>query len=1189
MFTHLHVHSEYSLLDGMCNITQLVARAKELGMDSLALTDHGVLYGAVEFYQAAREAGIKPIIGCEVYVAQNSRHNRTPGDKTYYHLVLLARNEVGYRNLLQLTSKAHLEGFYYKPRVDRELLQEYNQGLVALSACLGGEIPHLILEGLNEEAKQAALWHRDTFDDFYLEIQRHPMPELEKVNQVLIRMADELGIPLVATNDVHYISREDAAAHDLLMCIGTNTSVNDEKRKKMPGDFFYLKSPDEMAGLFKDIPQAIENTQHIAGMCNMEMEFGRLHLPEIEIPEGKNAYQYLTDLCEEGLSIYYPESTEEVRQRLEYELDVIRRTEFANYFLVVWDIISFTRKQGIHFGVRGSAAASMVLHCLGITEIEPLAHKLVFERFLNLERREMPDVDLDFQDDRREEVIDYVIQKYGTDHVAQIITFGTLGARAALRDVGRALGMAYGDVDRVARLVPFRPGMTLTRALEESNELKEMCQQDSIVRNLVNTAKKVEGISRHASTHAAGVVISREPLIEHIPLQRVSRGNGESTAMTQFSMEDIAHIGLLKVDFLGLANLTILGRTQEILSERGVDIDLHNIPMDDSGTFKMLASGETGGVFQLEGSGMRRYIKELKPTTFSDIAAMVALYRPGPIEQIPRFIRSKHGEEPIRYPHPTLASILEETYGVIVYQEQVLFIVQAFSGYSLGQADKFRKAMGKKIAGVMKKEKRNFMTGAKKNGFTTELAEEVFALIEPFAGYAFNKAHAVSYALIAYQTAYLKANYPVEYITAFLSTHAGQPEKVSNAIGECDKLGIKVLVPDINRSMANFSIEETGENISAIRFGLTAVKNVGTGAIESIIEERNGNGAFKSIEELCRRCDLRSVNKRVMESLIRAGAMDCLGSRGALLNNIDRILALVQREQRLRDSGQTTMFGLWGETVPTPMADLELEGLELSRKEKAAGEKELMGVSFSEPPFRPKDRQNGAETAFCGQINEEMHGQAVDVAGRVASVRYLTTKDNRAFASVVLADFSGQVEVMVWPKVYSGTAELWQEDGELVVWGKVRVKDDRVQLTCDRVIKYEPEPDYVPPEDGPESAEPAVMTGKIPPATNGKPVVEEVKVADKAEEIPHKRVILTLNQTDDEGGDVAQLRNVVTVLKEHPGQDEINLRVACNGKVVNLDFPDVHADFCPELRLRLVALVGEKGLVLENENNKQVA
>ncbi|TET26698.1 MAG: DNA polymerase III subunit alpha, partial [Dehalococcoidia bacterium] len=591
-----------------------------------------------------------------------------------------------------------LEGFYYKPRVDKELLQQHHQGLIALSGCVSGEVPRLIVEGRLQEAKQAALWYKQTFGDFYLEIQRFPIPELEQINEGLIAMSSELDIPLVASSDVHYVNQRDASAHDLLLCIQTNSSILDDKRMKMAGDFFYLKAPSEMAELFKDIPQAVENTERIADMCNLKLEFGRLYLPEVELPEGKTADQFLADLCYKGLSQYYPQPTPEIQERLDYELEVIKQTQFANYFLVVWDIISFAKKHNILFAVRGSAAASIVLHCLGITAVDPIENKLVFERFLNLERQEMPDIDLDFEDERRDEVIAYISQKYGQDHVAQIITFGTLGARAALRDVGRALGMPYSDVDRVARLVPFAPNMTLARALDENTELKNIYYEDTIVRNLVDSAKRVEGIARHASTHAAGVVISKESLTGYVPLQRVSKGNGEATVMTQFTMEDIAQIGLLKMDILGLANLTILGKAKEIIHQnRGIDIDLHNIPMDDAKTFELLSSGETAGVFQLEGAGMRRNIKELKPTAFSDIAAMIALYRPGPMEHIPTFIKAKHGIEPIRYPHPVLTNILEETYGVIVYQEQVLFIVQALAGYSLGQADIFRKAMGKKI------------------------------------------------------------------------------------------------------------------------------------------------------------------------------------------------------------------------------------------------------------------------------------------------------------------------------------------------------------------------------------------------------------------------------------------------------------------------------------------------------------
>jgi len=1174
MFTHLHVHTEYSLLDGMCRIPQLVSRAKELGMDSLAITDHGAMYGVIEFYRAAREAGIKPIIGCEVYVAPGSRVGRDVADRNHYHLILLAKNYTGYQNLIQLVTKAHLEGFYYRPRVDRELLEQHHDGLIALTSCLVGEIPRLILEGRLQDAKQSAGWYRQVFGDFYLEIQRQPISELEQVNQALIPMSDELGIPLVATNDIHYIRREDAQAHDLLLCIGTNSSIHDEKRMKMASDTLYLRSPEEMAELFRDIPQALENTERIAGMCDLTLEFGRLHLPEIELPPGKTADEFLAGLCYENLPRYYPQPTEEIKQRLDYELEVIKKTQFANYFLVVWDIISFTKERDILFGVRGSAAASIVLHCLGITAVDPIEHQLVFERFLNLERKEMPDIDLDFQDDRRDEVIAYVSQKYGQDHVAQIITFGTLGAKAAIRDVGRALGMAYSDVDRVARLVPYSPTMTLARALNENNELRSIHQDDQIIRNLVDSAREVEGIARHASTHAAGVVISKEPLTKYVPLQWGSKVNGQESVMTQFSMGDIAEIGLLKMDFLGLANLTILEKAREIIAEsHGVEIDLQNIPMDDARTFNLLSSGETTGVFQLEGAGMRRYIKELKPTAFSDIAAMVALYRPGPMEHIPTFIRAKHGLEPIRYPHPALEKILEETYGVIVYQDQVLFIVREFAGYSLGQADIFRKAMGKKIAEVMKKERRRFIEGAKKNGFSADLATQVFNLIEPFAGYAFNKAHSVSYALIAYQTAYLKANYPAEYITAFLIIHADQPEKVASAVAECRRLGINVLPPDINFSQVSFSIEKDGA-APAIRFGLSAIKNVGPGAVEPMVAERDKNGEFRSIEDLCRRCDLRGINRRVIESLIKAGAFDPLGSRAELLSNVNRIIALAQREQRLRESGQSTMFDLWGEKTQMPMPSLDLNTADdVPMRERLAWEKELTGVYLSEHPFSAVAGELSADTTLVGQIDFELVGQMVDIVGMVGSVRQLFTREGNQFASAILEDLSGQVEIMVWPKVYADTGELWQEGNILEVRGKVRIREDRVQLSCEEVRLYQPAEEKA--EEKEEEEEIAQPPAEVEQA------VEETKTKEILME--NRRLVISLSQTSDAERDKANLHTIIDILRGYPGHDEVKLRVANGNKITNLRLFDIFADYCPELCARLVEVVGEEGLKLEKK------
>ena len=1158
MFTHLHVHSEYSLLDGMCRIPRLVEQARELGMNALAITDHGNMHGVIQLYLAAREAGIKPIVGCEVYVAHDNRFRREANDKDYYHLVLLAKNETGYHNLIQLNTRAHLESFYYKPRTDHELLKEYHQGLIALSACIAGEIPQLILKGRVDEARERAEWYRETFGDFYLEIQRHPIPELERTNQVLINMGRELGIPLVATNDVHYLRKIDASAHDLLLCIGTNSTVKDENRLKMAGDGFYLKSAEEMTELFRDIPDALDNTGKIADMCQLNLEFGRLHLPEITLPEGQTPDQYLASLCYQGLPERYPEPTQEIKERLEYELEVIKKTQFANYFLVVWDIISFTRQQNILFGVRGSAAASIVLYCLGITDIDPLKYELVFERFLNLERKEMPDIDLDFEDERRDEVIAYVSQEYGQDHVAQIITFGTLGARAALRDVGRALGLPYSDVDRVARLIPFGLNMTLEQALRENHELKSIYEQDAIIRNLVNSARKLEGTCRHASTHAAGVVISKEPLTTHVPLQQLTKNGSQGLVMTQFTMEDIARVGLLKMDFLGLANLTIMRKAMQIISEnRGQDIDQQHIPLDDRQTFELLSAGETVGVFQLEGSGMRRYIKDLKPTTFSDIAAMVALYRPGPMEQIPTFIRAKHGLAPIRYPHPALESILKETYGVIVYQEQVLFISQVFAGYSLGQADIFRKAMGKKIPEVMQREKQGFINGARQKGFSAELAKDVFSLIEPFAGYAFNKAHSISYARLAYHTAYLKANFPVEYITAFLITHQDDLEKIANAISECRRLRISVLPPDINHSQSSFSMEKgtDGESM-AIRFGLAAIKNVGAGAVAPIICECQSGGEYKSIEDLCHRANLSGINKRVLESLIKSGALDSLGRRGALLSSIDRILSLALREQRRRATGQSSMFDLFGQAVPVPGPELNLDTDNISINERLAWEKELTGVYLSENPLSAiTSGKRPGNITLCGHIDAESAGKTVLVAGMVTSVRSLSTRDGKPFASAILEDLDGRVNVMVWPKVYTETHELWQEGKLLLVTGKVQFKKDELRINCDSVRLY---------QSGAEPEE----TIPIIPAAPSVPVETSC-------------LVINLTQSDDEAGDLAMLHKVVDTLKDFSGEDKVNLCIRNGARDIKLSLGNTSTGYCPELERRLIELVGEEGLRVE--------
>jgi DNA polymerase III subunit alpha len=1184
MFTHLHVHSEYSLLDGMCRIPQLVKRAKELGMNAVALTDHGAMYGAIDFYNEAKNAGIKPIIGCEMYVAPSQHTARNASEKSSFHVVLLAKNLTGYRNLMQLTSKAYTEGFYYKPRIDHGLMEQYHEGLIALSACMSGEIPARILQNRIQEARDLARWYKNLFGDFYLEIQRNPIPELDRINRELIAIGKEMNIPLVATNDVHYIYKEDSPVHDLLLCIGTNSVVSDEKRLKMSGDFIYFKTPEEMAAAYQDIPEAIENTQKIADMIELKLDFSRLHLPEIELPPGKNAQQYLSDLCYEGFKQYYPDPTPELEARLKYELEVIEKTQFANYFLVVWDMLYYSRRKGIYIGVRGSAAASIVLHCLGITTVDPVEHKLVFERFLNIERKEMPDIDSDFEDWRRQEVIDYVSQKYGADHVAQIITFGTLGAKAALRDVGRALGMTYADVDRVAKLVPFGVGMTLDKAMEQSAEMKEIYEADASIRKLVDFAKRVEGIARHASTHAAGVVISKDPLTLHVPLQQVTKSEGSGLVMTQYHMDNIAKIGLLKMDFLGLSNLTILSKAQKIIADnRGINLDLAHLPMDDRKTFDLLASGETTGVFQLESAGMRRYIRELRPTCLGDIAAMVALYRPGPMEHIPKFIKSKHGEEPITYPHPALEKILEDTYGVIVYQDQVLFIVRQFAGYSLGQADIFRKAMGKKIPEVMQKEKVNFINGAQKLGYSLEMAETIFALILPFAGYAFNKAHAVSYALIAYQTAYLKANYPSEYMNAFLISNIGVTEKITSAVSECRRLGVDVRKPDINQSLVSFSLEDSGDaQKPAIRFGLAAIKNVGPNAIEPLVNERLKNGPFKSIEDLCRRMDAQSANRRVLESLIKAGAMDELGSRGALLNNVDRMLSLSQSEQKLRGSGQTTMFDMFGQSTPMPLPHLELGGEDAGVKEILAWEKEMIGVYLSEHPFTAYARHIDTTTiTLIGQINEELSGDEVSLVGMVSAVRELNTKDHRSFCSAILEDLESSIEIMVWPRIYENTRELWQEGNFLRVEGKVKLKDEKVQVTCDSVEIYQPEKKAQ--LETVRTAETSVKSTNNT-TQNGSSHNGDGKNGNgqnSVNNILHK-ITIVISETEDDSKDENDLTELVNLLKEYRGRDELYLRIVSPDRTTMCKMPGIYVDYSPDLVKRLGKYVKPENLIVDN-------
>jgi DNA polymerase III subunit alpha len=1184
MFAHLHVHTEFSLLDGLARVRDLMERARELGQESIALTDHGNLYAAIDFYKEAHAHNVRPVIGVEAYVAPGSRFSREPKDKRSRHLTLLCRNMTGYRNLLALVTKANLEGYYYKPRMDRELLQEYSEGLIALSGCRTGEVQELLLAGRYDEALETARWYHETFDGYYLEIQEHNMPDMVEANRRLVEMSRETGIPLVATNDVHYVHQSDAATQDILLCIGTNSSLLDEKRMRMPDDSYYLRSEKEMRVLFPDIPEAIDNTARIAELCELDLRFGELHLPQAEVPPGRSADDYLAELCRAGLAERYPPGSEDAQRRLDYELSVVRETGFANYMLVVRDFALFARSRGIAMGVRGSAAASIILYCLGITDIDPLAYRLVFERFLNVERHEMPDIDMDFADDRRDEVIRYVAEKYGYDHVAQIITFGTMGAKAAIRDVGRALGMTYADVDRVARLVPNALHMTIDRALSESGEMRSVYELDDQVRRLVDTARNLEGIARHASTHAAGVVISGQPLVEHLPLQKPSRsaraaeaGNGDETAipMTQFAMEQVAEIGLLKMDFLGLVNLTILDQAVSIVREtRGIELDIKSLPDGDPRTYAMLSTGETFGVFQLESPGMRRYIQELRPSTIAELAAMVALYRPGPMQHIPTFCRAKHGLEQIRHPHPDLANILNETYGVIVYQDQVLLIAQKFAGYTLGEADIMRKAMGKKIVAVMSAEKERFLAGAIERGYDEADAQQVFDLIEPFAGYAFNKAHAVSYATIAYQTAYLKANYPAEYMTAVLrlaSSHpTGAQERIAAAVAECAKLGIAILPPDINYSGVNFQIEQP-ESGPAIRFGLAVIKNVGSAAVEGIIAAREEKGPFATVEDLCRRAGLRNLNKRALESMIKAGALDSLGDRATLLANMDRILSMAQREQRLKESGQTTMFDLFGESVDAPLPSLQLEPAEGSRSAMLAWEKEMLGVYVSEHPFTSAAVALSQHiTAVCNEVTLELAGREVVLAGMVASTRNLLTRDGKTFCAATLEDLSGSVEVTVWPDLFEQTRDLWNEGNIVMVLARIRERGDRLQVSAQQVAIY---------QAGGPANEPFAIPEWIRKERNGgeRPTQPQRGQASvrQAAAVP-QRLLIALRETHDEEADRSRLSRLIAVISDFPGNDEVRLIVHMrDDQKVELALPKARA--CEELCGRVAQVLGEWG------------
>ena len=1184
MFAHLHTHTEYSELDGLSKIPALAARAKELGQDSLAITDHGNLYGAVEFYQACEGEGIRPVLGMEAYVAPGSRTDRSGGrtaSTNYFHLVLLAENQAGWRNLIQLSTRAHLEGFYYYPRVDRELLAAHSEGIIVLSGCPSSELQRALQHEDLAEARRIVDWYREVFDDrYYFEIQRHDeLEQFEPQLEQTVEMAQDLGVPLVATQDAHYCEPGDHDAHDLLLCIGTNAVRTDEKRFRFDGEDFYLTSEEYMLDNFKDLPEAVTNTQLVAERCDVKMDFDRLRLPQPDIPEGKTALEHLTDIAYVGLEQRYGVPPESHLERLKYELHVIEETGFAEYFLIVMDFAHFARDRGIARAVRGSAAASLVLYCLEITDIDPMAYDLVFERFLNLERREMPDIDMDFADNRRDEVIRYVAEKYGRDRVAQIITFGTLGAKAAIRDSGRALGVPLAETDRVARMVPNQLNISVEDAIEQSQEMRQAQRDDPTIADLLGFARRLNGVVRNTSTHAAGVVISQEPLAENVPLRRPvnESSDGDWIPMTQWGMNEVAAVGLLKMDFLGLTNLTILEEAVALVKEHeGVDIDYMNLPDGDHKTYERLATGDTFGVFQLESGGMRRVVEDLRPTSVRDLAALLALYRPGPMEHIPRFIESKHGRVAVTYPHDDLGEILDDTYGVIVYQDQVLHIARKFAGYTLGEADVMRKAMGKKIASVMEGERGNFLKGALNNGYSEGDATTIFELIEPFAGYAFNKAHAVSYAAIAYQTAWFKANYPAPYMAAVLRAAAGNSDRVREAAAECGKLGIPLLLPDVNRSEATFTLEKMADGRSAIRFGLGTIKGVGRTAVEPMIEERKENGPVQSASDLAERLDSKSMNRRALEALAKAGAFDSIESRGAMVAAAEDIIKRARRAQELRDSGQTSMFDLFGTEVETPTPTVELEdGMDATQHEQLNWERELLGAYVSEHPLKAAMLAlQGRVDARLSELTEDMAGNTQTVAGLVSSVRQLTTRKGDPFAAVMLEDLSGTAEVTVWPDQWATTRQIWEPNQIVVATVTIRTRMDRLTLAVQSVEAWT---EQTAAPVTPSSAAPDALSGSAPvvvppirqapaPPWMAKPreplelsrpsgdapvpaSPETAPVASAEPEVPVSGAALwiTINESGDEAADVLLMDQLEGGLKSmklmHAGDAPVYLRI----------------------------------------------
>ncbi|NLZ74390.1 DNA polymerase III subunit alpha [Candidatus Falkowbacteria bacterium] len=1161
-FVHLHNHSHYSLLDGLTKIDEMVNFAKEQGSPAVALTDHGSMYGVIEFYQKAKKAGIKPIIGVETYLAPNSRFDKnTREDGRGYHLLLLAKNKTGYQNLIKLVSAAHLEGFYYKPRIDWELLEKYHEGLIASTACLAGEIPRLIVADKLEEAKKRIQDYNNLFGqgNFYLELMDHPeLEDMPKVNAQLLKFSKELNVPVIATNDVHYFKKEDAEAQDILLCLQNKKKITDTDRMTMLGYGDYsMRSNADMIAAFKDVPEAIENTLKIADMCNLEIELGNIQLPHFEVPAGYDGNSYLRELCEKGISRRYPEASEEelkaVRERLEYELGVIAKMGWSDYFLIVADFVNWSRENKIVVGPgRGSAAGSIVCYLTGITGLDPLEYDLLFERFLNPERVSMPDIDLDFADTRRGDVLNYVAEKYGRDHVAQIITFGTMAARMAVRDVGRVLDEPYDFCDKISKSIPMFT--SLSDALKDVPEVKEMYNNDPAAKRILDYALRLEGVARHSSTHACGVLITNKPLTDYVPIQYAS--SSDQSIISQYSLHPIEDLGLLKMDFLGLKNLTIIESALKIIKNtRGLDIDINKIPLDDAATYKLFQEGETTGVFQFESSGMKRYLRELKPTVFEDIIAMVALYRPGPMEWIPDYIAGKHKTKKVSYLHPKLAPILEKTYGVAIYQEQVMQIARNLAGFTMGQADVLRKAMGKKIPSLLAEQKEKFIEGCVKNGVYQELAEKVFSFIEPFAGYGFNRSHAACYALIGYQTAYLKAHWPVEFMAALLTSDYGDSDRIAIEIEECRNMGINIMAPDINESFGTFTAVtagtkenrpvRAGEKVDTIRFGLKAIKNVGEHIVDIIINERKKNGPYKDIFDLLERVTDKDLNKKSLESLIKSGAMESLGERGLLLSNLEKLLNYNKELSKIQESKQVSLFadlplnaGLSKVSLsPAPPAE---------QNEKLIWEKELLGLYVSEHPYNLFRQYLSGYAIPLAKLNQYKGSEHVIIAGIISTVKKIITRKGESMLFVKIEDALKSVELLIFPRLYKETTDLWLDGQAVILEGKVSEKDKEIKFLVNRAAPLDPEAPQKSVDNFKRLMLETASHKNNYQAKHAQLFAREKKEAKavKLEEQPKKPLkIIFLKDPLDQ--DILKMKEFFS---RYPGKDEVYFKVTIGGK-----------------------------------------